>query len=420
MPFFLLFVFHTDFAGEHTIRFKHTNSMKQPQGPSTATVVAVIMVALCIVNWAGVFTPAQQADAIFAGLKSDHAPGAAVLVLHDGRAVFEGAYGVADLRTRDPIDSHTNFRLASVTKQFTAMAVMLLVHDGRLQYETRLTDIFPDFPEYGRAITVRNLLNHTSGLRDYEDLMPRQDADVPASKMSQISDYEVLHLLQREKATKFAAGSRWQYSNSGYVVLGLVVQKMSGMPFGQFLHDRIFAPLHMDHTILYQKGKYEVTNRAYGHTKTPAGWKETDQSPTSATLGDGGLYSSLADLAKWDTALHEHALLSATELRPALSPVKVPGVEGPDGEPAAYGFGWFLNPYNGHQRIWHYGETMGFRTAIECFVDERLTVIVLANRADLDANALALKVADVYLTEKRVESEPMREWRARAEAAPSR
>ena len=124
----------------------------------------------------------EQIDQIFAGLKSDRAPGAAVLVLEDGHVVFERGYGVADLRSLRKIDAHTNFRLASCTKQFTAMAIMLLVHDGKLHYEDRLTDVFPDFPEYGKSITIRNLLNHTSGLLDYEDLMAQPPAGTPAEE----------------------------------------------------------------------------------------------------------------------------------------------------------------------------------------------------------------------------------------------
>jgi CubicO group peptidase (beta-lactamase class C family) len=399
--------------------------MKLISGLRIFVLAIVLVVAFYRVNSGEDATGPRQADAIFANLKSDHAPGVAVLVLQDGRTVFERGYGVANLRTRDPIDSRTNFRLASVTKQFTAMAIMLLVHDGKLTYETHLTHIFPDFPEYGRNITIRNLLNHTSGLRDYEDLMPQQDANVPADKMYQINDNEVLDLLKRQKTTKFIPGSRWQYSNSGYVVLGLVVQKVGGMPFGQFLSDRIFSPLRMDHTILYEKGRNQVSHRAYGHSKSTTGWQETDQSATSATRGDGGVYSSLADLAKWDQALREHTLLSESEMRPAITPVSVAGVEEPDGLPAAYGFGWFLNPYKAHARMWHYGETIGFRTAIERFVADRLTVIVLANRADLSANQLALKVADVYLPQKpagpTAESAAgaTRESRKRTEAVPS-
>jgi CubicO group peptidase (beta-lactamase class C family) len=344
---------------------------------------------------------AKQIDSIFAGLNSKDSPGAAVLVLKNGRALFTQGYGVTDLRTHGKIDAHTNFRLASVTKQFTAMAVMLLVHDGKLRYEDRLTDLFPDFPDYGRRITVRNLLNHTSGLQDYEDLMAKPDPSTPPESIPQIKDVGVLELLKQQKATKFVPGTMWAYSNSGYVVLGLIVQKVSGMPFGDFLQQRIFAPLKMNHTIAYEKGKNEVAHRAYGHTKTGSVWHEADQSPTSATLGDGGVYSSLDDLAKWDDALRSHTLLSEAEMRPAISPAKLPDglVEEPDGKPAEYGFGWFLDPYRGHSRMWHYGETVGFRTAIQRFVDEKLTIIVLCNRADLEATDLALRVADLYLQE---------------------
>lgn len=341
---------------------------------------------------------AKQIDAIFAIFQSNRAPGAAVLVINHGQEVFERGYGVTELRTLRKIDAHTNFRLASCTKQFTAMAIMLLVHDGKLRYDDRLTDIFPAFPAYGRAITIRNLLNHTSGLLDYEDLMAPQD-NVPEEKRHQIKDTEVLKLLMQQKTTKFAPGTRWDYSNSGYVVLGLVVEKISGKPFGEFLHDRIFAPLGMAGTLAYEKGKNQVSNRAYGHTPEANGWRQKDQSSTSATLGDGGVYSSIEDLAKWDQALREHTLLSQVEMQPAVTPVKVPdnSVKGPDGSPAEYGFGWFLNSYQGHARMWHYGETVGFRTNIQRFVDRDLTIIVFSNREDVNPSKLALKVADLYL-----------------------
>ena len=152
----------------------------------------------------------------------------------------------------------------------------------------------------------------------------------------------------------------------------------------------------MNHTIAYQRGKNQVANRAYGHTREKGVWQETDQSPTSATLGDGGIYSSLTDLAMWDTALRHHTLLSETEMQPALTPVQAPGVQEPDGKPAAYGFGWFLNPYKGHNRMWHYGETVGFRTTIQRFPDDNLTVIILCNRADVVPKDLALKVAELF------------------------
>ncbi len=327
-----------------------------------------------------------------------------MLVVRDGKVVFRRGYGVTDLRTLAPIDASTNFRLASFTKQFTAACIMLLARDGKLRYDDHLTDFFPEFPAYGKSITVRNLLNHTSGLPDYEELLMKQYPDTPPEKIPQILDAGVLKLLERQTSGKFAPGSRWEYSNSGYAVLAMIVERVSGKSFGQFLRERIFTPLQMKNTIAYEKGKNEVAHRAYGHTKDKDGWQQTDQSPTSAVLGDGGIYSSLDDLAKWDRALREHTLLSAAEMEPALTPVQP--TDGPakfsEGRAVSYGFGWFLDPYRGHKRMSHDGETIGFRTTIQRFPDDlhpedQLTIIVLANRVDIDPEELALKVADLYL-----------------------
>ncbi|HEY1483041.1 MAG TPA: serine hydrolase domain-containing protein, partial [Candidatus Acidoferrum sp.] len=197
----------------------------------------------------------NKIDALLSSVTKPGAPGLAVVVKRHGKIVFAKGYGVRSSRSAAKIDADTNFRLASVTKQFTAMAVMLLVHDKKLNYEQRLTDIFPDFPEYGRNITVRNLLNHTSGLPDYEDLMEKEEkAHGPRwSAEHQIQDTEVLALLRQASSGKFAPGTSWAYSNSGYVVLGLIVSKVSGEPYGDFLQQRIFAPLHMDHSLVYVK-----------------------------------------------------------------------------------------------------------------------------------------------------------------------
>ena len=380
-------------------------------------VLGICCAAICAAGWARAASPedfAAAVDRIFAPLAGEKTPGVAVLVRREGRTIFARGYGARELRTLAKIDSGTNFRLASCSKQFTAMSIMLLVKDGKLRYEVKLTEVFPDFPAYGKAITIRNLLNHTSGLADYEVLMEAAERARGAAiwnETRQIQDAEVLGLLEKETAGKFEPGTRWSYSNSGYVVLGLVVAKISSEPFAQFLRERIFGPLGMRETLAYEKGKSEISRRAYGHSKEGDGWKETDQSSTSATLGDGGIYSSLDDLAKWDEALARHTLLSEAEMQAALTPVKLAdgaqpkwpaNSDRPEGTPVAYGFGWFVDsyhgdPYRGHARMWHYGDTMGFHTYIVRFAAEKLTIIVLCNRTDLDPEALALKVADFVL-----------------------
>ena len=347
----------------------------------------------------------ENLDAIFAPLVTTHSPGVAVLVVQDGKKLLERGYGLRDLQSAAKIDPRTNFRLASCSKQFTAMAIMLLVHDGKLRYDQKLTDVFPDFPAYGRAISIRNLLNHTGGLQDYETLMEQPENKAKWTDDQQIQDAEVLALLKQTDHGMFAPGTQWYYSNSGYVILGLVVAKVSGRPFPEFLRERIFAPLKMDNTAAYVKGRNEITNRAYGHTKEGDTWKQTDQSSTSATLGDGGIYSSLEDLAKWDEALGSNKLLSKEEMQPALTPVRLHAASGSntqprwpansdrrEGTPVSYGFGWFLDPYRGHSRRWHYGETMGFHSYGVRFTKDDLTIIVLCNRTDLSPEALALKV----------------------------
>ncbi|HET6899339.1 MAG TPA: serine hydrolase domain-containing protein, partial [Vicinamibacteria bacterium] len=298
-------------------------------------------------------------------LVADRDPGLAVLVRRSGRTVFARGYGVRDMRTRTPIDIRTGFRLASVTKQMTAAAIMRLVREGRLRYEDTLTRVLPGFPAYGSAVTIRHLLTHTSGLPDYETLMDAAEKEKGPlwTPERQIRDDEVLALLQKETRGLFAPGTSWAYSNSGYVVLGLIAARAADKPFRDVLRERIFTPLGMTRTLAYEKGGNEVADRAYGHSKEPAGFRETDQSSTSATLGDGGVYSCLEDLAKWDEALRTNALLSKAEMAPALTPVRLADGSEPHwpkaepggdnlfpGRAVAYGFGWFLDPVEGRLR----------------------------------------------------------------------
>lgn len=377
---------------------------------------AAILAALIVCAGAGVRTwaagdkeaGASSLSGIFASLTDDRSPGLAVLVRRHGSTVFERGYGVRDLRTLARIDASTDFRLASFTKQFTAMATMLLVREGKLRYNETLTQVFPDFPAYGREITIRNLLTHTSGLPDYENLMDQEEkARGPMwSASRQIQDREVLDLLKRQTHGKFAPGASWSYSNSGYVVLGLIDAKAAGEPFPQVLQRRIFGPLRMGGTLAYVSGGNAVPERAYGHSKEGSTFVETDQSSTSATLGDGGVYSNLIDLAKWDEALSSHTLLEPREMQAALEPVRLsdgaeprwPVEPGEDnlnpGRPVSYGFGWFLDSYDGRPRMWHSGTTVGFRTAIERFTGDQLSIVVLCNRSDLNAAELALRAAD--------------------------
>ena len=358
---------------------------------------------------------AKELDAILTKAVAPGQPGLAVLVKKDGQILYEKGFGARKSGNSAPVTPDTDFRLASVTKQFTAMAVMLLVHEGKLRYDSALTEIFPEFPTYGKTITIRHLLTHTSGLPDYEDVMERVEK-FGAKRWSaehQIQDQEVLALLEKETRGKFAPGTSWAYSNSGYVILGLIVAKVSGISYPEFLERRIFAPLQMRNTLAYQKEKNEIPQRSFGHSRERGRLVLTDQSSTSATLGDGGVYSNLVDLSKWDDALANYTLLSAEEMQTALTPVKLSdGREphwpiAPDGDnlapgkPVSYGFGWFLDSYPGHPRMWHSGTTIGFRNVIERFMLDRLTIVILCNRSDFDPTALAFNIFELYMESRK-------------------
>ena len=338
----------------------------------------------------------RDISAIFSDLKPSD-PGCAALVVNKGQTVFKQGFGVINLDQPAAITSATNFRLASVTKQFTAAAIMLLVRDGKLRYEDRLTDLFPQFPPYARDITVRNLLNHTGGLLDYEELWDGEYPDTPADKLPQIRDAQVLQLLVRQETGRFPAGTHFAYSNSGYSVLSQIVEKISGQPFEDFLRARIFQPLGMTNTIAFVDTRNIVPNRSYGYRKEKGSWIFSDQSSTSAVLGDGGVYSSLDDFEKWINALRTHKLVSAEEMKSALTPINAPKFQADSEESPAYGFGWFLDPYKGHRRMYHTGTTIGFLNAIEYFPDDDFATVVFCNRTDVKPNERALKMADLFL-----------------------
>lgn len=307
------------------------------------------------------------------------------MVIRDGKPIFKKTYGCADTDAKTPIDTKTNFRLASVTKQFTAMCIMMLVEQGGLLYNSSLKEIFPDFPEYGRNITIHHLLHHTSGLIAYETL-------IPDTATVQVLDRDVLALLMKQDSTYFAPGSSYRYSNSGYAVLAMVVEKISGKAFALFLKDNIFDPLGMRNTVAYEKGISTVSRRAFGHTLADSVFTPTDQSMTSAVLGDGGIYSSVEDMFRWDQALYTDRLVSDQTLRKAFTSGTLH-----DGRQTGYGFGWNIDEYRGLRRIWHAGSTTGFRSVIQRYPNEKLTVIILANSNVPNLPQLAEKLTDIFL-----------------------
>ena len=306
-------------------------------------------------------------------------PGAVVHVIRDGKPVLTRSYGMANIEERIAVGPETNFRLASLSKQFTAMSILMLVDRGMLRLDDSLTDVFPDFPQYGSGITITHLLQHTSGLVDYEPFVPE---DTPV----QVVDAGVLDLMKQQDRTDFEPGSEHRYSNSGYAVLATIVEHLSGKTYAAFLEENIFDPLGMINTVAFQDGVSTVANRAYGYHVSDNGVELSDQSAWSAVLGDGGIYTSVVDLALWDAALYRDDLISGEIKRLAFTPYL-----------ENYGFGWRIDEYAGRSRMHHSGSTIGFRNFIQRFPEERLTIIVLSNRREPEVDSLAERVADLYL-----------------------
>lgn len=315
--------------------------------------------------------------------------GACVLAIDDGKVVFEHAYGLADVETRAACTPATNFRMASVSKQFTAMAVMLLADRGLLSLDDPITKFFPGAPDYWKDITVKHLLTHTSGLPHYE-------GHIPKGTTLQLNDVDVLHIAMDVEEPLFTPGSQWEYSNTGYTLLGLVVEVAAQKPFHDFMLSDVLKPLGMNDSVLYQRGLNTVPHRAFGHSRRGDDWVRTDQSVTSATRGDGAIYTSLRDYRKWLAGIDEQKLLNPESYAELFKPQVQTTRDG-----SHYGYGWFIDEYRGEPRIHHNGDSRGFRLCVQRFPERKAAVLVQINN-NLDdrsegMTAVGEKVADLLI-----------------------
>ena len=333
-------------------------------------------------------------------------PGASLLVIRDGKPLVRRSYGLANVEDRTVATPTTNYRLASVTKQFTAASILLLAEERKLNLDDSLRKWLPGLPDVANAMTIRHVLSHMSGLVDYEDF-------IPSTMTEQLHDADVLKILETQNRTYFAPGTSYRYSNSGYSLLALIVGKASGKDFATFLKERIFAPLGMTNTVAFEQGVSSVANRAYGYSEADSSssastrasspepralnWLRTDQSQTSAVLGDGGIYSSIDDLAKWDAAMYDDRLLSAKSRALAFTPVT-----DTDDPTVHYAIGWRVTEEKiGGRTLWHSGETIGFRNVIIRYPEQHFTVILLTNRNDPEPYQTARAIAALFLVNSR-------------------
>ncbi len=351
--------------------------------------------------------PSAEVDALFAPWSRDRTPGAAVMVVQDGEVVHKKGYGLADLEAGTPIQPDTSFRLASLSKQFTAMAIMMLAERRRLQYDEPLSKIFPEFRSSARRITIRQLLHHTSGLPDHEGLFLKKgkiSGDWPRSAKTPPDSYEptshdALKLLARQKRLLFSSGTRFEYSNAGYVVLGQIIEKASGIPYDQFLKKKIFDRLGMRNTVVSDGKCPPVPNLATSYTKENGAYRDIDYTPLNRIVGDEGVFSSLNDLEKWVHALENEDLVKSATLKLAFTHGRLKSCK-----PTPYGFGWYICESSGLKMFKHDGSWVGFRNFIVYYPQSKLTIVVLANSDQLEVGKLAYRVADIYMKKQALET----------------
>ncbi|MGA2746218.1 MAG: serine hydrolase domain-containing protein [Candidatus Sulfotelmatobacter sp.] len=332
-------------------------------------------------------TTSAVTEYVKAEMQRQHIPGLSLLVVKGGKVVRAEGFGLANMELQVPVKPETIFQSGSVGKQFTATAVMMLVEEGKIGLDDPLTKYFADAPPAWRNVTVRELLSHTAGFGDYpKDFDMRKDW----------TEAEELKLIE-SLPLAYPPGTKWDYSNLGYVTLGILIHRVTGEFYGDFLQQRIFQPLGMSTTLIISEADI-VPNRAAGYRVVKGELKNQEWvAPMVNTTADGSLYFNILDLAKWDAALYTEKLLKRSSLDLMWTPVKLKNGQTNKGN---YGFGWFIEQRAGHRCIHHDGAWQGFETAIDRYVDDQLTVVVLSNLEGAEPGKITQHVAEMYLAEK--------------------
>jgi CubicO group peptidase (beta-lactamase class C family) len=352
--------------------------------------------ALAVLPTAAV-TPSEKADALLGGSIETDDPGLAVLVAQDGKILFEKSYGLADREYHVPVIPQTTFRIGSITKQFTASAILKLQEQGKLSVDDKLSKYIPDFPR-GDEVTLRELLNHTSGIHDC-----RMTPDFLSRVTSPTTTEASIEELKRQKHPyDFDPGTKWSYDNAGYLLLYYVVEKVSGQSYGDFLRENFFQPLGMTNTDVY-RAHLDLPHEALGYSLDTNGFKRAVNWDMSWAAGSGALYSTVEDLFRWNEGVFNGRVLDAASLKAAFIPVRTS--ENQLNSDSGYGFGWGIARHRGLREIWHNGGLHGFRSYLLRVPDEKCTVVVLANagfpgRPNASPDLLAQQLVDIFLADK--------------------
>lgn len=318
-------------------------------------------------------------------MQARHVPGASVAVVKDGQTVHARGYGMANLELSVPATEHTVYQLASVSKQFTATAAMMLVEEGKLSLDRRIAEILEGLPQAWSNVTVRHLLNHTSGIKSYTNV-----PDFFKSARKDFKKEEIIALVA-EAPMEFAPGEKWNYNNTGYFLLGMVIEKASGNDYGTFVRERIFEPLGMTTARLNDLTEI-IPNRAQGYSRRGTNMVNGEYVSPTQPFAAGALIATVLDLAKWDLALDTERLLKRSTFEEMWKPTELA-----EGKTRDYGYGWAVETYRGRKRVQHGGGIPGFNTFVARYPEDRIGVFVLANSDTGAAERIANGVAEFYI-----------------------
>ncbi len=326
-------------------------------------------------------------------MRNLHIPGVSLAIVRDGRIVKAKGYGLANIESNSAATPKTVYEIGSLTKQFTAAAVMMLVEEGKLSLDDKITKYFPDAPQAWNRITVRHLLSHTSGIQNHVAVPGYLNRFKTNLSFETTPTREEILKEFFKLPSEFEPGETWAYDNTGYYLLGFVIEKTSGKSYYQFLDERIFKPLGMRAT-RNTDTRPIVPNRASGYEWVNSKFENRPVLLPTIAFSAGTIVSTVEDMAKWDAALYTEKLLKKSSLERMWTPAKTN-----DGAFASfnYGFGWFIDNYHGHRIVLHTGGTPGFSSAIYRFMDDKLTVIILSNHSDRFLDQLAVDIAGKYV-----------------------
>lgn len=351
------------------------------RGRKTLPLVAVILMTI-----AGSAVRAQSIDDfVNQQMAQRHIPGLAVAVIRNGQVVVAKGFGKANVELDVPVTENTVFQLASVTKQFTATAILLLVQEGKLGLDDKVSGRLPNLPATWANVTIRQLLTHTSGIKNYTETK-----DFGKRSRYDYTQDEMLKLVT-DAPLDFPSGSKFNYSNTGYFLLGMVIEKVSGRSYGEFVQQRIFQPLGMTAT-RFNDIHDLIKNRAAGYSWDGKVLQNADFVSPTQPFAAGALVSTITDLIKWDAALNSDKILPKAVLESMWTPTKLT-----DGAESGYGFGWGVQTNKGHRIVGHGGGIDGFSTEIQRLVDDTVTVIVLANSDSAQTQRIAQGIVALYV-----------------------